>query len=75
MEVEKGNIIDFFQTQIIFWYGVPWYIITDKDKPFVNKLMISHYEKFKFAKHKSSMYNGSTNGLAEPFNKILCDLL
>ena len=32
-------------------------------------------EKFKFAQHKSSMYHTPANGLAEAFNKTLCNLL
>ncbi|KAM2783878.1 hypothetical protein COP1_013318 [Malus domestica] len=32
-------------------------------------------EKFKFKQHKSSVYNASANGLAEAFNKTLCNLL
>ncbi|GKV28984.1 hypothetical protein SLEP1_g37967 [Rubroshorea leprosula] len=31
--------------------------------------------KFKFAQHFSSMYNAAANGLAEAFNKTLCNLL
>ncbi|XP_074296867.1 uncharacterized protein LOC141627524 [Silene latifolia] len=37
--------------------------------------MTSLGEKFKFKQYKSSMYNSSTNGLAEAFNKTLCNLL
>ncbi|XP_038875068.1 uncharacterized protein LOC120067594 [Benincasa hispida] len=32
-------------------------------------------EKFKFKQFKSSMYNAVVNGLAEAFNKTLCNLL
>ncbi|KAM1607013.1 hypothetical protein TB2_027325 [Malus domestica] len=31
-------------------------------------------EKYKFKQHKSSMYHAPTNGLAETFNKMLCNL-
>ena len=47
----------------------------DNGKPFVNKLMSSHCEKFKFSQHKSSMYNTPTNCLAKAFNKTFCDML
>jgi len=60
---------------IIYRYGVPRYIITDNDKLFLNSLMTILCEKFKFTKHKSPMYDASTNGMAEAFNKILCNLL
>jgi len=56
-----------------FQYGVPWYIITDNRKPFVNKLMTSRYAKFKFAQHKSSMYNAPVNDLTEAFIRQLAE--
>ena len=68
-------MVDFIRTQIIYRYGVPRYIIIDNGKPFFNSLMTSLYEKFKFAQHKSSMYNAPANGLADAFNKTLCNLL
>jgi len=54
---------------------MPWYIVTNNGKPFVNKLMSNLCEKFKFSQHKSSMYNAPTNDLVETFNKTLCNLL
>ena len=74
-EVKKENVVDFIKTHIIYRYGVPRYIITDNGKPFFNSLMTSLCEKFKFAQHKSSMYNAPANGLAEALNKTLCNLL
>ena len=32
-------------------------------------------ERFNFKQHNSLMYNALTNGLAEAFNKTLCNLL
>ncbi|XP_074288350.1 uncharacterized protein LOC141613507 [Silene latifolia] len=66
---------DFVRTHIIYRYGVIRYIIIDNDKNFYNKLMDALMEKFKFARHNSSMYNAPTNGLAEAFNKTLCNLV
>ena len=54
---------------------MPRYAVIDKGKPFVNKLMSSLCEQFKFSQHKSSMYTGPANGLVEPFNKTLYNLL
>ncbi|XP_074290818.1 uncharacterized protein LOC141617523 [Silene latifolia] len=56
-------------------YGIPQRITTDNGKQFFNHLMTSLGEKFKFKQYKSSMYNASANGLAEAFNKTLCNLL
>uniref|UniRef100_A0A803LR38 Integrase catalytic domain-containing protein n=1 Tax=Chenopodium quinoa TaxID=63459 RepID=A0A803LR38_CHEQI len=56
-------------------YGIPQRIVTNNGKPFVNNLMDSLCQKFKFTQHKLSMYNAPANGLAEAFNKTLCSLL
>ena len=49
--------------------------MTDNGKPFYNSLLDKLYKKFGFKQYKSSMYNAPANGLAEAFNKILCNLL
>ena len=60
-EEKKENVVDFIRTH--------------NGKSFVNSLMTSLCEKFKFTQHKSSMYNAPANGLTEAFNKTLCNLL
>ncbi|KAA0065435.1 protein NYNRIN-like [Cucumis melo var. makuwa] len=42
---------------------------------FANTLMDKLCKKFNFKQYKSSMYNATTNGLVEAFNKTLCNLL
>ncbi|XP_074314436.1 uncharacterized protein LOC141649650 [Silene latifolia] len=74
-EVKKEYGLDFIRTQIIYRYGVPQRITTDNGKQFFNHLMTSLGENFEFKQYKSSMYNASANGLAEVFNKTLCNLL
>ncbi|XP_021717931.1 uncharacterized protein LOC110685714 [Chenopodium quinoa] len=74
-EVKKENVVDFIRTHIIYRYGVPQRIVTDNGKTFVNNLMNNLFQKFKFTQHKPSMYNAPANGLAEAFNKTLCNLL
>ncbi|KAL0320195.1 UNVERIFIED_CONTAM: hypothetical protein Sradi_5281000 [Sesamum radiatum] len=74
-EVKKENIADFIRINIIFRYGIPRYIITDNGKPFCNSLIDKLTQKFNFKQRKSSMYNAAANGLAEAFNKTLCNLL
>ena len=68
-EVKKKNVVDFIRTHIIYRYGILRFIITDNGKSFFNSLMTGLCEKFKFAQHRSSMYNAPANGLAEAFNK------
>ena len=74
-EVKKENVADFIRAHIIFRYGVPRYIITDNGKPFCNSLIDRLCLQFEFKQRKSSMYYAAANGLAEAFNKTLCNLL
>ncbi|KAM1432706.1 hypothetical protein ACFXTO_015214 [Malus domestica] len=46
-----------------------------KEIVFSNRLVDEVCEKYKFKQHKSSMYHAPANGLAETFNKRLCNLL
>ncbi|KAL0349639.1 UNVERIFIED_CONTAM: Transposon Tf2-12 polyprotein [Sesamum radiatum] len=74
-EVKKENVANFIRTHIIYRYGVPRYIITDNGKPFRNSLIDKLCQHFDFKQRNSSMYYAAANGLAEAFNKTLCNLL
>ena len=74
-EVKKETVIDFIKNNILFRYGIPRYIITDNGKNFSNKAMDKFCGQFKFKQYNSSMYYAAANGLAEAFNKTLCNLL
>ena len=74
-EVKKENVENFIRVNIIYCFGIPRYIITDNGKPFDNKLMNKICDLFDFKQRKSSMYHAAANGLAEAFNKTLCNLL
>ena len=74
-KVKKETAVNFIQTHLIYWYGVPCYIITDNGKLFYNRLITELCEKFGFKRYNTSMYNAPTNGLAEAFNKTLGSLL
>ncbi|KAL0286527.1 UNVERIFIED_CONTAM: hypothetical protein Scaly_2790700 [Sesamum calycinum] len=74
-EAKKENVADFIRTHIIYHYGVPRYIITDNGKPFCNSFIDKLCQKFGFKQRNSSMYYAAANGLAEAFNKTLCNLL
>ncbi|KAL0406167.1 UNVERIFIED_CONTAM: hypothetical protein Slati_3930600 [Sesamum latifolium] len=63
-EVKKETVVDFIRVNIIFRYGIPWYIITDNGRPFYNKSMDKLCAQFGFKQHNSSMYNAAANGLA-----------
>ncbi|XP_012857035.1 PREDICTED: uncharacterized protein LOC105976307 [Erythranthe guttata] len=74
-KVKKETVVEFIRSHLIFRHGIPRYIITDNGKPFYNKLMDKLCVQFGFKQHNSSMYNAAANGLAEAFNKTLCNLL
>ncbi|XP_070020297.1 uncharacterized protein [Nicotiana sylvestris] len=74
-EVKKENVASFIRVNIIYRFGIPRYIITDNVEPFDNRLMNNFCELFGFKQHNSSTYNAVANGLAEAFNKTLCNLL
>ncbi|KAL0293266.1 UNVERIFIED_CONTAM: hypothetical protein Sradi_6947700 [Sesamum radiatum] len=74
-EVKKENAADFIRINNSHRYGIPRYIITDNGKPFCNSLIDKLTQKFNFKQRNSSMYNADANGLAEAFNKTLCNLL
>ncbi|KAL0387546.1 UNVERIFIED_CONTAM: hypothetical protein Sradi_2636400 [Sesamum radiatum] len=74
-EVKKENVANFICTHIIYRYGVPRNIITNNGKPFCNSLIDKLCQKFGFKQRNSSMYYAVANGLAEAFNKTLCNLL
>ena len=74
-EVKKEHVVNFIRTHLIYRYGVPRFIVTDNGKQFYNSLVDRLCVKFDFRQYKSSMYNAPANGLAEAFNKTLCNLL
>ncbi|XP_070040128.1 uncharacterized protein [Nicotiana tomentosiformis] len=74
-EVNKENVASFIRVNINYRFGLPLYIITDNGKPFDNRLMNKICDLFGFKQCNFSMYNAATNGLAEAFNKTLCNLL
>ncbi|XP_070022327.1 uncharacterized protein [Nicotiana sylvestris] len=75
MEVKKENLASFIRVNIIYHFSIPHYIITDNGKPFDNRLMNKICDLFGFKQRNSYMYNVAANGLAEAFNKTLCNLL
>lgn len=78
VRTHKAYVLDAIKSyllKILYRYGVPRYIIIDNGKPFYNSFMNKLFEKFGFKQQNSSMYNAAANGLAEAFNKTLCNLL
>ncbi|KAM1355796.1 hypothetical protein ACFX2H_029806 [Malus domestica] len=74
-EVKKETVVRFIKEYIIYRYDIPRYIITDNKKQFSNRLMDELCKKYMFKYHKSSIYHALANGLAETFNKMLCNIL
>nr|XP_010325225.1 uncharacterized protein LOC104648885 [Solanum lycopersicum] len=74
-EIKKENVANFIKVNIIYHFVIPSYILTDNGKPFANKLIDKICGLFGFKQRNSSMYCTAANGLAEAFNKTLCNLL
>ncbi|KAA0051627.1 protein NYNRIN-like [Cucumis melo var. makuwa] len=74
-EAKKENVANFIRTHIIYRYGIPHRIVTDNGRQFSNSMIDKLCEKLKFKQYKSSIHNAAPNGLAEAFNKTLCNLL
>ncbi|KAG9449459.1 hypothetical protein H6P81_009424 [Aristolochia fimbriata] len=74
-EIKATTVVDFIRTQIIYRYGVPWYIVTDNGTPFRNIVKDRFCEKFRIQQRTSSAYNPAANGLVEAFKKTLCKIL
>ncbi|XP_015060327.1 uncharacterized protein LOC107006233 [Solanum pennellii] len=73
-EVKKESVANFILANHLSLWN-PFYIITDNGKPFDNKLMNKICDLFGSKQRKSSIYHAAANGLAEAFNKTLCNLL
>ncbi|XP_019160668.1 PREDICTED: uncharacterized protein LOC109157214 [Ipomoea nil] len=74
-EVKEENVADFLRVHIVYRFGIPRYILTDNGKPFDNMLIDKICKLFDFKQRNSSAYYAAANGLAEAFNKTLCNLL
>ena len=69
---EKKTVATFIRTNIIYRYGVSRCIITYNEKQFDMSKMCAQLD---FKQHHSSAYHAPANGLAETFNKTLCNFL
>ncbi|XP_060202577.1 uncharacterized protein LOC132630999 [Lycium barbarum] len=74
-EVKKENVANFIRGNIIYCVGIPRYILKDNGMPFDNKWMTKICYLFGFKQYNSSKYYVAANGLAEAFNKTICNLL
>ncbi|CAL9017106.1 unnamed protein product [Prunus brigantina] len=74
-EVRADDVTNFIRNHIIYRYGVPSKIISDNALYFKCKSMTKLCEKYKFQHSFSASYNPSSNGQAEAFNKVLCNIL
>ncbi|KAI5316794.1 hypothetical protein L3X38_036501 [Prunus dulcis] len=74
-KVRADDVTNFIRNHIIYRYGVPSKIISDNALYFKCKSMTKLCEKYKFQHSFSASYNPSSNGQAEAFNKVLCNIL
>ena len=69
------TIAKIFVEEIIFRYGAPKTILTDKGLNFTSKLLQSVNELFQIIKLNTSAYHPQTDGMVERFNRTLLDML
>ena len=74
-EVKAEDVANFIKTHIIYRFGVPSKIISDNATYFKCKAMVKLSDKYHFQHAFSASYNPTSNGQAEAFNKILCNIL
>ncbi|KAI5347393.1 hypothetical protein L3X38_015272 [Prunus dulcis] len=73
--VKAEDVANFIRTHIIHRYGVPSKIISDNALYFKCKTMVKLCDKYKIRHSFSASYNPQSNGQAEAFNKVLCNIL
>jgi hypothetical protein len=73
-EVKAKNVEKFIRTNLIYRFGVPSRMISDKGSNFRSKQIERMCAKFKIKHNFSTGYNPSANSQAEAF-KVLCKLL
>ncbi|KAL6291692.1 hypothetical protein ACE6H2_009202 [Prunus campanulata] len=73
--VKADDVANFIRTHIIHRYGVPSKIISDNALYFKCKTMVKLCDKYNIRHSFSASYNPQSNGQAEAFNKVLCNIL
>ena len=70
-----ATIAKVFVEDIIFRYGAPKRLLTDKGLNFTSKLVQAVNEVFGILKLNTSAYHPQTDGMVERFNRTLLDML
>ncbi|CAL8112488.1 unnamed protein product [Prunus armeniaca] len=73
--VKAEDVANFIKTHIIHHYGVPSKIISDNALYFKCKTVVKLCDKYNIWHSFFASYNPQSNGQAEAFNKVLCNIL
>ncbi|CAL2239488.1 unnamed protein product [Prunus armeniaca] len=73
--VKAEDVANFIKTHIIHHYGVPSKIISDNALYFKCKTVVKLCDKYNIWHSFFASYSPQSNGQAEAFNKVLCNIL
>ncbi|KAL3675122.1 hypothetical protein R1sor_025070 [Riccia sorocarpa] len=69
------TVAEFFFRNVIYRYGCPLELVSDRGTHFLNHLMEELTKYFQFKHRKTTPYNPKANGLTEKCNGLLCRIL
>src|SRR6266511_5801614 len=69
------QVAKFIYEEIIYRFGTPRVLQSDRGMHFVNKVIQELTDKFRIRHSLSSPYHPQSNGLVEHFNRTLCEEL
>ena len=74
-KVKTANVVNFIKHHVIHRFGVPRQIIYDNGSQFASQSFYRFCDKYRIQNVTSAVYNPTTDGLAEAFNKTIIKLL
>ncbi|CAN6570975.1 unnamed protein product [Malus baccata var. baccata] len=73
--ITSATVKNFIETKILYRFGVPETIVTDRGPSFISKEVEEFANKYKIKMIQSSPYYPQSNGQAESSNKILVNII
>ncbi|KAM1669282.1 hypothetical protein ACFX2K_043421 [Malus domestica] len=73
--ITSATIKNFIETKILYRFGVPETIVTDRGPSFISKEVEEFASKYKIKMVQSNPYYPQSNGQAESSNKILVNII
>ncbi|KAM1875540.1 hypothetical protein FF1_042985 [Malus domestica] len=73
--ITSATVKNFIETKILYRFGVPETIVTDRGPSFISKEVEEFASKYKIKMVQASPYYPQSNGQAESSNKILVNII